>query len=114
MEVRTSGQLPLDVLHIQAFQVFGHIPPDFVKTISAAGHFSDRLIVDPKHPRISKIFCTKVPFSGSAVVITSPFYGAEPGLAKQGVKDADGSNRLVTVSPVGILRIPDGRAVLDT
>ena len=55
----------------------------------------------------------RVHLSGSATVSAAPLDSAEPGVAKQSVNKADGSHRLVTVGPVGILRIPDGRDVLD-
>ena len=46
-------------------------------------------------------------------VSAAPLDSAEPGVAKKSVNEADGSRRLVTVSLVGILRIPAGRDVLD-
>src|SRR3989339_405068 len=52
--------------------------------------------------------------SGSAALAAAPLDSAETGIAKQGVNKADGSHRLVTVGPVGIMRIPAGRVVLDS
>ncbi len=52
-------------------------------------------------------------FSRSAAVRVAPLNSAEPAAVKQGVNEADGSRRLVTVGPVGIARIPEGRDVSE-
>ena len=49
----------------------------------------------------------------SATVSATPLYSAEPGIAQECVNEADGSRRLVRVGPVRILRITNGRDVLD-
>lgn len=46
-------------------------------------------------------------------VSTEPLDGAETGVAKQSVNEADSSRRLVTGSPFGTPRILAGRDVLD-
>ncbi|HEX7534489.1 MAG TPA: hypothetical protein VF343_04460 [Syntrophales bacterium] len=52
-------------------------------------------------------------FSLSAFVSIAPLDSAKLGVAKESVNEADGSRRLVRVGPVGVLRITDGRNVLD-